>query len=127
MKEFHIVTLEDVQTLLDRINKNISSKKSEKEARDNKMTTWIQAMVIPIILVIISDFGKSEENFEVAVTQIFIVIIFLIIIGIIILTMLELHNLLFKRRKVEQMQYFAAALQGVVDIMNMESKEIVKK
>lgn len=134
LKEQGVDGKKKIEIICKRINKEVDRQKKKKEKITEKIVGVIQILIIPIILLIISNYGKEEENFEIGVARI---VTTLLVFGIFFVWIFMMANTInmFKNSQIAQLEIFASDLQGVLDLelfektseRLIENKEIENK
>ena len=121
LKKFEKQNKDDIQELHNRIQAKITRLKTEEEREKSRGDRWMQTLIIPTIIAIITAIIAKQESIETMFAYTFtIVTLFAVIYGAI--TMIKSISLFPQKRRIEQMECFASDLQGVLDSMKNNIK-----
>lgn len=104
-----------IKSIINRINDEINQQKSKKEKVSERITGIIKAFIIPMVLVVIGEYGKSEGDFILAVSRILTIFIVFVLIFIVAFLVANTINL-YKITYIAKLQMFISDLQGVLDL-----------
>ena len=97
-----------------RVTERISKINNEREKSVNRLEKWVQVLAVPILICIISEIIKSDDDINVAIANSFVVII----ISALIFSFIYISHILKWlpiKRNIVQMQYFADDLRSILD------------
>lgn len=116
LKKFNKRSADDIQELYDRIQTKIVHLKAEEESSKARGERWLQTLIIPAIIAIITAIITKQEDVEMMLAYAFtIVILFAVVYGTI--AVIKSISYFPQKRKIEQMECFASDLQGVLDLI----------
>ena len=109
-----IVSKENVIELRNRVNQHISNDQKRKKENQERFDKWCQALLFPILLAIFSTAIKDQSDILVMVGY---AVTMIVSIGLLYLGVYHCLNVIsfFEKRRVAQMEHFAADLQGIID------------
>ncbi|MEE1125579.1 MAG: hypothetical protein U0L18_06540 [Acutalibacteraceae bacterium] len=121
LKEHSINSDENIDELLQRFKVQISEAKSENEKSKNRFDKWLQTLVIPIILAIITTIITKQDDLVTIINPVIVILMVFVVLYVTVTSIAEFVSLPEKRR-IEQMQCFANDLQGVLDYRKKSSE-----
>ena len=124
LKTFDIETDEHIQIVYKRITERISKNNDEREKSVNRVEKWVQVLLVPILICIISEIIKSDADVSVAIANSFVVIL----ISALVFSLIYISRFLKwfpNKRETAQMQYFAEDLRSILDYRKLENKELL--
>lgn len=132
LSNLSIKSREDIELLLERLNDYRDGQIEKREKQNNKIDKWMQTLIIPLILAIITALISNQADIESVLTFIFFMLaIVAMIYGLIWLVRSVVGILQTQRRN--QLDYFITDLQGVLDVVfifnhsNDEQEDIVEQ
>lgn len=105
---------EKVRSLQDRIDKRIVKSKEECRESYARMEKWMQVLIIPIALAIITTIVDKKDDIDLMVGAILMILIILLLLYFYANLFVKIGNYPLKRR-VSQLECFSADLQGILD------------
>ena len=115
LKSIGIADENEIKTLKERVEKQISLTKEEQKSSSEKGDKWMQLLIIPAILSLISAIISQQNSFSEMMTytfsMLFCVITIYAIIGV-IRTLIRYPQ----KKQTNQLQMFADDLQSILDI-----------
>jgi uncharacterized membrane protein YraQ (UPF0718 family) len=122
LKKFNKPSADDIQELYDKIQAKITRMKTEEENSKARGDRWLQTLIIPAIIAIITTIIAKQENIEEMLAYaLVIVILFAVVYGTI--AIIKSIGSFPQKRRIEQMECFASDLQGVLDFINSNAKK----
>ena len=116
LEKFNKQSTDDIQELHDKIQAKITRLKAEEENSKARGDRWLQTLVIPAVIAIITAIITKQENVNAMLAYAFaIVILFAVVYGSI--AIIKSISFFPQRRKIKQMECFASDLQGVLDLI----------
>lgn len=105
---------DEIISMHERIEKQILSIKEEQKRNSEHVFKWLQALIIPVIVSIVTTIIAKETSVtNMVVYAAVILILFAILYGIGVAV--KSLMLFPEKRKIEQMECFASDLQGAID------------
>lgn len=114
LTNYDVKDIEAVRDIQSRILKKIATTKDEEQRTSDNTFKWLQALIIPIIIAIVTAFVSSNVDMTTTIVNVFsFLILFAIVYGIYI----TIKNIIgfSQKRKTQQLECFASDLQGVLD------------
>lgn len=124
LKTVGIETDEHIQLVYERITERISKNNTARDKSVTRVEKWVQVLLVPILLCIISEIIKSDVDVSVAIENSFVVILFSAMVFSIIYISRSFKWFSIKR-ETAQMQYFAEDLRSILDYRELENKELL--
>lgn len=122
LKKFNRQSASEIQELYDRIQTKIVRMKTEEESSKARGDRWLQTLIIPAIIAIITAIITKQENVEEMIAYaLAVVILFAVVYGTI--AIVKSISFFPQKRRIEQMECFASDLQGVLDFVNSNDKQ----
>lgn len=124
LKTVDIETDEHIQLVYERITERILKNNDEREKSVNRVEKWVQVLLVPILICIISEIIKSDADVSVAIANSFVVIL----ISALVFSLIYISRFLKwfpNKRETAQMQYFAEDLRSILDYRELENKELL--
>lgn len=116
LEKFNKQSTDDIQELHDKIQAKIARLKAEEENSKVRGDRWLQTLVIPAVIAIITAIITKQDNVNTMLAYAFaIVTLFSVIYGAIVI--IKSISFFPKKRRIEQMECFASDLQGVLDLI----------
>lgn len=116
---------EEIQEIRNRLQSYIVKTEADRKYKKESVDKWLQVLVIPVILAVLSVLINQQAGFEYALSYAFsIIFVFLLIYGAI--WGVRRVKYFFSERKLDQIQYFADDLQGVLDTQFKVGREEIK-
>ena len=110
-----IKNCEDIKEIKKRIENHIGVYKEEQKALSNRNDKWFQVLVVPITILIITYMvNQSISIIEKTGNIVSVLLVFAFFYGSI--SAINNASRFLKNQKVEQMEFFATDLQGVLDL-----------
>lgn len=107
-------TREEIQEIRTRLLTHIEKAETDRKYKKESMDKWLQVLVIPVILAILSAFMNQQTDFvQVMNYASASILIFLVVYGEI--WGVRRVRYFFSQYKLQQVQWFADDLQGVLD------------
>lgn len=114
---------EKIKELVTRTKERIHILKQEKEKVIEKIVGFINVLIIPIILIVVSNYGKEEADFIIAFAKIITIVIVFTLLFVAFFLVANTINMV-KTSKIARMERFCTDLQSVLDLEIFELKEI---
>ena len=122
LEKFNKQSADDIQELYNKIQAKIVCMKTEEEHSKARGDRWLQTLIIPAIIAIITAIITKQENIEEMISYaLAIVILFAVVYGTI--AIIKSISFFPQKRRIEQMECFASDLQGVLDYINSNAKK----
>jgi hypothetical protein len=122
LEKFNKQRPDEIRELYDKIQTKIARMKTEEENSKARGDRWLQTLIIPAIIAIITAIITKQENIGEMITYAFaVVILFAVVYGII--AIIKSISFFPQKRRIEQMECFASDLQGVLDFINSNAKK----
>ena len=116
LSNLSITSQEDIELLLERLNDYRDGQIEKREKQNNKIDKWMQTLIIPLILAIITALISNQADIESVLIFIFFMLaIVAMIYGLIWLVRSVVGILQTQRRN--KLDYFITDLQGVLDVV----------
>ena len=132
LSNLSITSQADIELLLERLNDYRDGQIEKREKQNNKIDKWMQTLIIPLILAIITALISNQADIESVLMFIFFMLaIVAMIYGLIWLVRSVVGILQTQRRN--KLDYFITDLQGVLDVefifnrSNNEQEDIVEQ
>ena len=132
LSNLSITSQADIELLLERLNDYRGGQIEKREKQNNKIDKWMQTLIIPLILAIITALISNQADIESVLIFIFFMLaIVAMIYGLIWLVRSVVGILQTQRRN--KLDYFITDLQGVLDVVfifnrsNNEQRDIVEQ
>lgn len=120
-----ISSKEEIQDIKNRLLSYIVRTETDRKYKKESVDKWLQVLVIPVILAVLSVLINQQAGIEYALSYAFsIIFVFLLIYGAI--WGVRRVKYFFSERKLDQIQYFADDLQGVLDTQFKVGREEIK-
>lgn len=118
LEQFSLKTNEDISMLRDRLNARIATLKAEEENRTTRSDKWLQTLVIPVVLSVITNIITNQKD---ATTMITVTSAILLVFVIVYSCIAVIKNIVHfpQREKTRQMERFANDLQGLLDFKTL--------
>ncbi len=121
LKQFDKESNDDIQKLYDRIQAKIIRLKAEEECEKSRGDRWLQTLIIPTIIAIITAIIAKQESIGTMFAYTFaIVTLFAVIYGA--GAIIKSISFFPQKRSIEQMECFASDLLGVLDTIKNSTK-----
>ena len=121
LKKFNKHSADDIQELYNKVHAKIVRMKTEEENSKARGDRWLQTLIIPAIIAIITTIIARQENIGEMITYAFaVVILFAVVYGIV--AIMKTISFFPQKRRIEQMECFASDLQGVLDTIKNSTK-----
>jgi len=114
LADYDIKDIEAIKNIQSRILNKISTIKDEEQRTSDNTFKWLQTLIIPIIIAIVTAFISSDNDMTNTIVNVFtLLMLFFIIYGVysIIKNIMNVSQ----KRKTQQLECFASDLQGVLD------------
>ena len=122
LEKFNKQRPDEIRELYDKIQVKITRMKTEEENSKARGDRWLQTLIIPAIIAIITAIITKQENIGEMITYAFaVVILFAVVYGIV--AIIKSISFFPQKRRIEQMECFASDLQGVLDYINSNAKK----
>ncbi len=109
-----LVTAENVSVLISRVQKNIEDIEKKQEKNVDRITKWMQILLIPLLLIIYTEFiGQGRDVVQILANGLYSFIFTAFLFLVALAWYYILTN--FLKMKLEQMKCFAADLQAILD------------
>lgn len=116
LSNLSITSQADIELLLERLNDYRDGQIEKREKQNNKIDKWMQTLIIPLILAIITALISNQADIESVLMFIFFMLaIVAMIYGLIWLVRSVVGILQTQRRN--KLDYFISDLQGVLDVV----------
>ena len=122
LEKFNKQRPDEIRELYDKIQVKITRMKTEEKNSKARGDRWLQTLIIPAIIAIITAIITKQENIGEMITYAFaVVILFAVVYGIV--TIIKSISFFPQKRRIEQMECFASDLQGVLNFINSNAKK----
>lgn len=109
-----VVDKEFIEELHKRISDNVVRLREERQKNSKRIDTWMQTLIIPILIVIITTIISGNNNLTNAVG---VVIGILMMFGLLYGVFITIRDIVSfpQKRRIEQLSCFESDLQGILD------------
>lgn len=114
LTEYGVDNEEKVRNLQDRIDNRIAKSKDECKDSYARMEKWMQVLIIPIALAVITTIVDKRDDVALMVGAILMILIILLLLYFYANLFVKIGNYPLRRR-VSQLECFSADLQGILD------------
>lgn len=111
---------EAVEVLHNRVIESIEQIKSLDENSQERTDKWLQTLIIPVVLAIITTVISNDSDVDVMFKKTLIIIVCFVSVYCIFIAVQKISNFPNKRM-IEKLNCFASDLQGVLDTQYMDS------
>lgn len=116
IKEFDISTVEKVEDLYHNVVAKKQQLELEEETKNSRGERWLQTLIIPVIIAIITTASSRQANMGEMILSTFLIIsIFILIYGTVSATKSIIN--FPQKRKIKQMECFATDLNALLSII----------
>lgn len=115
-----------IKVIIKRMNAELDKQRGKKEKVIKSIIDITKILIIPIVLAIISEYSKLEQDFIMGVARIITILLVFAIIFILVFLMANTINL-FKISYIAKLETFVSDLQGVLDLGMVEHKKVLKR
>jgi hypothetical protein len=115
LKQFDQHSDTDIQELHGRIQANITRLRAEYESEKARGDRWLQTLIIPMVIAIITAIITKQESIESMFAYSFVIVaLFVVIYGAI--SVIKSISSFPQKRTIEQMECFSSDLQSILDL-----------
>ena len=115
LKQFDQHSDTDIQELHGRIQAKITRLRAEYESEKARGDRWLQTLIIPTVIAIITAIITKQESIESMFAYTFVIVaLFVVIYGTI--AIIKSISYFPQKRKIEQMECFSSDLQSILDL-----------
>ena len=115
-----------IKVIIKRTNAELDKQRVKKEKVIESIIDITKILIIPIVLAIISEYSKLEQDFIMGVARIITILLVFAIIFILVFLLANTINL-FKSSYIAKLETFVSDLQGVLDLGIVEHKKVLKR
>lgn len=126
LNKFDINNYQSIYELLQRIKLQISEAKDENEKSKNRFDKWLQTLVIPIVITMVTTIITKQNELSAMIEPV-VTILIVFVVSYITITSIKKISDFPKKRKIEQMQCFANDLQGVLYCIKKDKEKQLYK
>ena len=116
LSEYCITTEEEIELIKARLTRDLEKQDELKKEQKNKIDKWMQTLVIPLILAIITSFISNQTNIESVLGYVFSLLAITFLVYAMIWIIRSVYGLITSRKR-DNIELFIDDLQGVIDVM----------
>ena len=116
LSKLSITSQGDIELLLERLSDYRDGQIEKREKQNNKIDKWMQTLIIPLILAIITALISNQADIESVLMFIFFMLAIVAMIYGLVWLVRSIVGILQTQRR-NKMDYFIADLQGVLDVV----------
>lgn len=116
LSEYSITTKEDIELIKLRLTNDMEKQDALKRQQSDKIDKWMQTLVIPLILAIITTFISNQTDIESVVGYVFSLLAIAFLVYAIVWIIRSVYGLLNSRKR-NNIELFVDDLQSVIDVM----------
>lgn len=116
IKEFDIGTVDRVEALYQNVVAKKQQLELEEENKNSRGERWLQTLIIPVIIAIITTASSRQENMSEMIVSTFLIISMFIVVYGAISAIRSIINFP-QKRKIKQMECFATDLNALLSII----------
>ena len=116
LSTFDIKTKEDIETIRKRLIDDLNARDELKRQRSDKIDKWMQTLVVPLILAIITSFISNKTDIETLIVYVFELLAFTGLIYAIIWIFRSIKGI-WDNRKRDNIEYLIDDLQSIIDVV----------
>ncbi len=116
LSEYSITTQEDIELIKSRLAHDLEKQDALKRQQSDKIDKWMQTLIIPLMLAIITTFISSQTNIEDIIGYVLGLIAIVFLIYAIIWIIRSVYGLMSSRKR-NNIEIFIDDLQSVIDVM----------
>lgn len=113
---FDIETKEDIELIKNRLIDDLNKRDELQRQRSEKIDKWMQTLVIPLILAIITSFISNKTDIETLMGYVFALLAFVGLIYAIVWVFRSIHGI-WDNRKRDNIEYLIDDLQSIIDVV----------
>ena len=116
LSTFDIKTKEDIELIKNRLIDDLNKRDELKRQRSEKIDKWMQTLIVPLILAIVTSFVSNKTDIEVLMGY---VLAFLAFVGIVyagVWVIRSVHGF-WDNRKRDKIEYLIDDLQSIIDVV----------
>ena len=121
LSQLSITSREDIDLLIDRLETYVDDQKANKKAQNEKIDKWMQTLIIPLILAIITALIANQTDIEAVFIYIFLMLAIVAIVYGLIWLFRSIVGILQSQKR-NKIEYFIGDLQGVLDVVFIFNK-----
>lgn len=118
----NINSCDKIEIIVQRVNSEIDKQRTKREKVIECIIGIIKILIIPIVLAIISEYSKLEQDFVIGVARIIAILLVFAIFFVLVFLVANTINL-FKINYIAKLETFISDLQGVLDLEVFVSNE----
>ena len=122
LKSISISSKEHIEILINRFNDILDGQIKEKEKRSDKIDKWMQTMIIPVVLAIITGIISAQKDIEEILVYTFSLIALIIMIYGVIWIIRSIIGI-FQKKGQNNIEYFLCDLEAILDVMFIFNNE----
>lgn len=116
LSEYSITTKEDIELIKVRLTNDLEKQDALKRQQSDKIDKWMQTLVIPLLLAIITTFISNQTDIESVVGYVFSLLAIAFLIYAIVWIIRSVYGLLNSRKR-NNIELFLDDLQSVIDVI----------